>query len=111
MSAPNKEPRAPLALTMGDPAGIGPELALRAWQERASDTIPKFAIYADIDLMRETARAASLDPATAIVPVANAAAAKLVFDDALPVVPIPLAKTAIPGTADVANGEATILSI
>ncbi|MFA5958356.1 4-hydroxythreonine-4-phosphate dehydrogenase PdxA [Hyphomicrobium sp.] len=111
MSAPNKEPRAPLALTMGDPAGIGPELALRAWQDRAVDSIPKFAVYADIELMRELARAAALDPATAIVPVANAAAASLVFDDALPVVPVPLAVPAISGSPDVANGAATILSI
>ncbi|MBS0250419.1 MAG: 4-hydroxythreonine-4-phosphate dehydrogenase PdxA, partial [Proteobacteria bacterium] len=101
----------PLALTMGDPAGIGPELALRAWQERSADAIPPFAIYADIELMRALARAAALDPETAIMPVANAAAATLVFADALPVVPVPLAKPATAGNPDVANGEATIQAI
>lgn len=101
----------PLALTMGDPAGIGPELALRAWQERSADAIPPFAIYADIELMRTLARAAALDPETAIAPVANAAAAALVFPDALPVVPVPLAKPATAGSPDVANGEATIQAI
>src|SRR5437870_5310028 len=111
MSAPSREPRAPLALTMGDPAGIGPELALKAWQDRSSDAIPKFALYADIELMRELARAAALDPMTAIVPVANAGAATLVFDDALPVVPIPTANSVSAGVPDVANGESTILSI
>lgn len=101
----------PLALTMGDPAGIGPELALRAWQDRSADAIPPFAIYADIELMRALARAVALDPETAIVPVANAAAAELVFSDALPVVPVPLAKAATAGSPDVANGAATILAI
>lgn len=101
----------PLALTMGDPAGIGPELALRAWQDRSADAIPPFAIYADIELMRALARAIALDPETAIVPVANAAAAELVFSDALPVVPVPLAKPATAGHPDVANGTATILAI
>jgi 4-hydroxythreonine-4-phosphate dehydrogenase len=96
---------------MGDPAGIGPELALRVWQDRAAARIPKFAIYADIELMRGLAKAAALDPATAVLPVANAAAAALVFDDALPVVPIPVAKPVRSGEPDVANGEATIQSI
>ncbi len=111
MSAPNKEPAALLAVTMGDPAGIGPEIALEAWRERASGAIPKFALYADIELMRELARSAALDPANAILPVANASAAALVFDDALPVVPVPLRNPAVAGRPDVGNGEATILSI
>jgi 4-hydroxythreonine-4-phosphate dehydrogenase len=111
MSAPNRELRASLALTMGDPAGIGPELALKAWQDRAADGVPRFALYADIELMRSLARAAALDPARAIVPVAHAAAADLVFDDALPVVPIPVANPVMSGLPDVANGAATIQSI
>lgn len=32
-----------LALTQGDPAGIGPELALAAWQQRAERALPPFA--------------------------------------------------------------------
>ncbi|MET0638686.1 MAG: 4-hydroxythreonine-4-phosphate dehydrogenase PdxA [Hyphomicrobium sp.] len=111
MSAPNRELPAPLAVTMGDPAGIGPELALRAWQDRGADDIPPFALYADIELMRELARASGLDPQAAIVPVANASAAALVFSDALPVVPVPLAKPVVAGSPDVANGTATIESI
>lgn len=102
---------APLALTMGDPAGIGPELALKAWQDRSANAVPTFAIYADVELMRSLARAAALDPETAVMPVANAAAAARVFDDALPVVPVPLAKPVTAGTPDVANGEATIEAI
>lgn len=96
---------------MGDPAGVGPELALQAWRDRSAATIPKFALYADIELMRELACLSALDPTTAIVSVANASAAALFFDNALPVVHIPLANPAKFGTPDVANGAATILSI
>ncbi|MFT3730832.1 MAG: 4-hydroxythreonine-4-phosphate dehydrogenase PdxA [Hyphomicrobium sp.] len=111
MSAPNKEPSAALALTMGDPAGIGPELALRVWQDRKRDLIPAFALYADIDLIRGLARAAGFDAETVIQPVANATAAASIFESALPVVPVALAKPAVAGKPDVANGAATILSI
>ncbi len=111
MSAPNKEPNAPLALTMGEAAGIGPEIAFRAWKDRFVDQIPKFALYADLELMRSVARSVDVDPDLAIQPVANALAAVPVFDDALPVVPVPLAKLARPGSPDVANGPATILAI
>src|SRR5258708_4976082 len=104
MSAPNKEPHAPLALTMGDAAGIGPEIALQAWKDRFVDQIPKFALYADIELMRSVARSADVDPDIAILPVANALAAAEAFDDALPVVPVPLANVVRRGFPDVANG-------
>lgn len=111
MSAPNKEPHAPLALTMGDAAGIGPEIALQAWKDRFVDQIPKFALYADIELMRSVARSADVDPDIAILPVANALVAAEAFDDALPVVPVPLANVVRQGCPDVANGPATIQAI
>ncbi len=111
MSAPNREPSAPLALTMGDPAGIGPELALQAWKERSADGIPPFALYADIELMRSLARASGLDADADIQPVANALAAAEVFENALPVVPVPLTASRVAGAPDVANGAATILAI
>jgi 4-hydroxythreonine-4-phosphate dehydrogenase len=111
MSAPNKELPAPLALTMGDAAGIGPEIALKAWKDRLVDQTPKFALYADLDLMGSVARLLDVDPDTAITPVANASAAAHVFDDALPVVPVPLAKPARAGSPNVENGPATIMAI
>jgi 4-hydroxythreonine-4-phosphate dehydrogenase len=41
------QPRLPLALTQGDPAGIGPELILRAWMERRRENLPAFLAIAD----------------------------------------------------------------
>ncbi len=37
----------PLALTMGDPAGIGPELALAAWRLRDEAQLAPFLLFAD----------------------------------------------------------------
>ena len=34
----------PLALTMGEPAGIGGELALKAWVERSARAVPAFVL-------------------------------------------------------------------
>jgi 4-hydroxythreonine-4-phosphate dehydrogenase len=33
---------APLAVALGDPAGIGPEIAAKAWERRATDSVPPF---------------------------------------------------------------------
>ncbi len=110
MSVPGKEPRAPLALTMGDAAGIGPELALQAWRDRITDRLPAFVLYADVALMRATARASDFDE-TRIIPVADLSAGAEVFEDALPVFPISLAEPAQPGNPSVSNGPATINAI
>jgi len=109
MDAPSQEPPAPLALTMGDPSGIGPEIAILAYREREPRKLPPFAIYADLDLMRD--RAAALTPTILIEPVSHAKEGAAAFDRALPVVPIPLARTARPGEPDAANAVATILAI
>ena len=46
-----------LALTQGDPSGIGPEIALAAYESaRADASLPRFALLADPDLMRRRAR-------------------------------------------------------
>lgn len=71
-----------LALSQGDPAGIGPEIALQAWRRAARDGGPPFLLFADPDLMRETA--ARLAPDVAIEE-ADAADAAAVFPRALPV--------------------------
>ena len=48
--------RHPLAVSMGDPAGIGPEITLRAWLERNERGLDPFVVYADRDVLGERAR-------------------------------------------------------
>ncbi len=89
-----------IALTMGDPAGIGGELTVSAWRALRHGG-PAFAAIDD------PARLAGV-PVRAVETLVEAAA---VFPEALPVLPQPLAAAAVPGRPDGANAAATIASI
>jgi 4-hydroxythreonine-4-phosphate dehydrogenase len=99
----------PLALTMGDPAGIGPELSVRTWHSRKTCALPPFALYADSELMRATCR--SLDIDCEIVAVPHPAAAADIFARALPVIDTPLAEPSEPGVPNSRNGPSVIRAI
>jgi 4-hydroxythreonine-4-phosphate dehydrogenase len=96
----------PIALTMGDPAGIGGELTLRAWAART--TSPFFVLD---DPERLAALAAALGLAVPVREIAAAGEAASVFGAALPVLPVRLAAPAHPGRPDPANAPAVIASI
>jgi 4-hydroxythreonine-4-phosphate dehydrogenase len=94
-------------MTMGDPAGIGPELALKAWLGRAAIGAPFFVI-ADRRLLVALAERLSLDvPVIAVEP----SGAAEIFEDALPVVPLARAAAAEPGKPDPAFAPAVLESI
>jgi 4-hydroxythreonine-4-phosphate dehydrogenase len=101
------KPRLPLAMTMGEPAGIGPELALRAWLRRAEVGAP-FFIIADPAALRESARRLALDVPVDVVRPADAVEA---FERALPVAPLSVSAAAAPGQPDSSFARATIESI
>ena len=97
----------PLALTMGDPAGIGGELTLRAWLARRHD-VP-FVALDDPARLAALAHKIGLDVPIRVVNAIDAAGA--VFRDALPVLSVPLAAVPCPGTPDPVNAAAVIASI
>ena len=84
---------------MGDPAGIGAEITAGAWRTLRY-TGRAFAILADPDWLAPYA------PVHRITTLAEAH-----FADAIPVLPVPLARPATPGRPDPANAPATIASI
>ncbi|QHQ34921.1 4-hydroxythreonine-4-phosphate dehydrogenase PdxA [Algicella marina] len=96
---------APIALTMGDPAGVGPELSLAA-HARLKNGAP-FYLVGDVRHMRALA-AGSGQTVAAITAPDDAAA---VFADALPVLDLPLANPVTAGTPDLGNAAAVIGSI
>ena len=98
---------APLALTMGDPAGIGPELALAAWREGAS-LGESFFLLADPDALADISR--RLGYATPLEVTTPERSAE-VFPRALPVVPLRKKVVALPGQPDPANAAAILESI
>ncbi len=104
----NARARLPLALTLGEPAGIGPDLTLAVWRRRVELDVPAFYLIGDMDFMRSRARVLGLDVPLAVVAPAEATA---VFERALPIVPLDLAVTATPGTPDASSAPAAIASI
>jgi 4-hydroxythreonine-4-phosphate dehydrogenase len=103
----NQKPLLPLAMTMGEPAGIGPELALRAWLKRREIGAPFFVI-AEPAALRELARRLALDVPIAVAEPGGAAE---IFGGALPVVPLKAAAAATAGRPDSKFAPATIESI
>ena len=98
----------PLALTLGEPAGIGPDLALAVWSRRAELDIPQFYLVADADFLRR--RASRLGLAVPVVAVAPPSAAEA-FSSALPVVALDVEISAEPGRPDRSSAPAAIGSI
>ena len=96
----------PLALTMGDPAGIGGELTLRAWLALRHEDA-RFVVLDDPERLAELARALGLGVPIKQVDQPDVEA----FTDALPVLPVRLAAPAVPGRPDRANARAIVDSI
>jgi 4-hydroxythreonine-4-phosphate dehydrogenase len=91
---------------MGDPAGIGGELTLKAWLALRR-TGPAFVVLDDPARLRLLADVLGLG-----VPVQEVASAgEAVFADALPVLAVPLAVEPVPGQPDPANATAVVGSI
>ena len=102
----------PLALTLGEPAGIGPDITIAAWLRRRELNLPAFYLLGEEALIarRAKALAAALgaEVRTAAVSPGEAAAA---FADALPVVATGERATAEPGKPDASSAPAALASI
>jgi 4-hydroxythreonine-4-phosphate dehydrogenase len=99
---------AALALTLGEPAGIGPDITLAAWHRRAEFGLPAFYAVADPEFLARRAQRLGLPIRVAAVEPEAAAAA---FASALPVVALDAKVTAEPGRPDASSGPAAIASI
>jgi 4-hydroxythreonine-4-phosphate dehydrogenase len=98
----------PLALTLGEPAGIGPDLALEVWRRRIEIDAPAFYLIGDADFLRRRASRLGLDvPIAAATPQSTAAT----FGSALPVVAIDVRVTAEPGCPDRSSAPAAVAAI
>ncbi|MDG6078658.1 4-hydroxythreonine-4-phosphate dehydrogenase PdxA [Erythrobacter litoralis] len=74
---------APLAVSLGDPAGIGPEIIAAAWAARKDLDLPPFLVVGGENLLREAAMMRGLDIAIRVVETPDAALET--FAGALPV--------------------------
>lgn len=97
-----------LALTIGEPAGIGPDIAIAAWLKRHELDLPAFYLIGDSAFIAARAGILGVDISTADTSAEDAAG---VFADALPVVTTRVAATGKPGQPDDSSAPAAIASI
>lgn len=88
---------APLALTLGEPAGIGPEITIAAWRALKGSG-PAFCAIGDASTLRRAG-------AAGLVCVDTMAEAASAFARALPVLDMPLDAPVTPGAPSVAAGR------
>ena len=98
----------PLAVTMGEPAGIGGDIVLKAWARRREGLDPFFVID-NPDRLRALAQRIDVD--VPVAPIDAPEVASAVFGEALPVLPETLPRAVEPGCPDPANAPAVLSAI
>ena len=99
---------APIALTMGEPAGIGGEIALKSWLKR-TEGVPPFFVIDSPARLRDLATALSL--AVPLQEISAPGEAIGCFDTTLPVLALSRGVDAIAGKPESATAGAVIESI
>ena len=94
-------PPRPLALSLGDPAGVGPEIVVKAWRALRGEATP-FVVVGDADAL------SAASGRTPVRRVGAAAQAPEVFADALPVIDMPLKSPVVAGKASPAYANSVI---
>ncbi|MDB5395297.1 MAG: pdxA [Rhodospirillales bacterium] len=97
----------PLCLTMGEPAGIGGEIAIKAWLARDTQPVAPFFIIDDPDRLRKLAGLIGVD--IPIAAIASPTGAR--FAGSLPVLSLDQPVISTPGRLDTGNAAAVIASI
>jgi 4-hydroxythreonine-4-phosphate dehydrogenase len=95
----------PVALTLGDPAGIGPEIALKAWSALRGELA--FFLLADADRLAPLAGALGVP----LRSISDPGEATEMMHCALPVLPCALAIDPEPGRPAAANAPAVVAMI
>ena len=108
LDTPPTDAMAPLALTMGEPAGVGGETALMAWKRRDTG-VPCFFSIDSPERLRALSEETGLG--VPIAPISSPEEAAGQFDYALPILEQPLAAPVSPGSPNPANASSVCASI
>lgn len=76
----------PLVVSMGEPAGIGPEIILKAYLQAVDEGLPFFYVYGDAALLRISAEQLGLD--ISVIDIKSAEEAAATFASGLPVISV-----------------------
>jgi 4-hydroxythreonine-4-phosphate dehydrogenase len=98
----------PIALTSGEPAGIGPDITIKAWLRRKELKLPAFYLLGDPGFLGQRAKALGLKLRLAEV---RAEEVLDTFPNALPVVATGHPAQAKPGAPDGTSADAALASI
>jgi 4-hydroxythreonine-4-phosphate dehydrogenase len=93
----------PLALTLGDPAGIGPEIVVKAWRA-LKDEGPAFFVVGDA----ESVSSASGSSRAIVKPISTPDEANAAFPDAIPVLDLPIRAPVVAGQPSPAAAQSII---
>lgn len=91
----------PIGLTLGDPAGIGPEIVVKAWSQLRAEG-PPFVVVGDYQSL------ASASGATSVRRVTTPEEGARIFPDALPVIDLPLRTPVVAGQPSSSAARAII---
>ncbi|MHA7773246.1 4-hydroxythreonine-4-phosphate dehydrogenase PdxA [Roseibium sp. M-1] len=103
-----RSPKESIAVSMGEPAGIGPDLVLMAWANRKSLGLPPFYVRGDESLFRSRAERLGMSARLQAVAPEEACAA---FSKALPIVQTGPALADRPGEEDPETAASVIAAI
>ncbi|UAK22969.1 4-hydroxythreonine-4-phosphate dehydrogenase PdxA [Sphingomonas nostoxanthinifaciens] len=98
------DPGPPLAVALGDPAGVGPEITAKAWAARVEEGLPPFFAVGD-----PRSIAAVWDGP--IARITDPAAARACFAEALPVIQVEDAGAIIPGEPNLPGARCSLDSL
>lgn len=104
-----KYSRHPLAITMGDPAGVGGEIILKAWADRQNHSLPAFFAIDNLKHLETTASNLGLD--IVFHSIQSPDEALSCFDTVFPVLEQSLTTPPSPGSSNPDNAPAIIASI
>ncbi len=97
-----------LAMTTGDPGGIGLDIAIGAWLKRREENLPPFHLLSQPEIVSARARLLGLSVEIATIEPCQTAE---VFDEALPIVTIDRELVATPGCSMPENAAGILASI
>ena len=98
-----------MALTMGEPAGVGGEVTLKAWKARKDKNSPAFFVIDDAGRLRQLAQGLGLDVPVREINIPSEAPE--IFERALPVFHRPVNTSVVPGKPSPDNAKAIMDSI
>ncbi len=103
------KPTPPLAISIGDPSGIGADVALAAWLRRSELALPPFFLIADPKQL--SVRAEQLGLSVNLAILLDVSEAKAIFAEKLPVLPLQHGHSESPGKPLLENAAGVIEAI